>query len=83
MEIREDIGERIKAMLEETMPDGEFHFCLVVARDAEPIQTIGNLCAEHTFEMLSQLVAAMEHKLIEEMGIEIEVINVPLKKDLN
>lgn len=83
MEIREDIGERIKAMLEETMPDGEFHFCLVVARDAEPIQTSGNLCAEYTFEMLSQLVAAMEQTLIEEMGIEIEVINVPLEKDLN
>ena len=59
MEIREDIGERIKEMLEETMPDGEFYFCLVVGREAESIQTIGNLCAEHTFEMLSQLMAAM------------------------
>ena len=83
MEIREDIGERIKEMLEETMPDGEFYFCLVVARDAEPIQTFGNLCAGHTFEMLNQLVAAMEHELIEDMGIEIEVINVPPKEDLN
>ena len=83
MEIREDIGERIKEMLEETMPDGEFDFCLVVARDAEPIQTIGNRCAGHTFEMLSQLMAAMEQTLIEEIGIEIEVVNVPPKKDLN
>ena len=65
------------------MSDGEFHFCLVVAREAEPIQIIGNLRAEHTFEMLSQLMATMEFELIEEMGIEIEVINVPLKKDLN
>ena len=83
MEIREDIGERIKEMLEETMPDGEFYFCLAVAREAEPIQTIGNLCAEHTFEMLSQLMAAMTLTLIEVEDMEIEVINVPPKEELN
>ena len=83
MEIREDIGERIKAMLEETMPDGEFHFCLVVARDAEPIQTISNLCTEHAFEMLSQLMAVMTLTLFEVEDMEIELIHVPPKEELN
>ena len=83
MEIREDIGERIKAMLDESMPDGEFDFCLVVGRETEPIQTVSNLCAEHAFEMLSQLMAVMTLTLIEVEDMEIEVINVPPKKDLN